>query len=168
VVQSSEKITMLTKPLTKAGKAKAQTSPEQPQATLQTGPTPEPAAPATEPAQATPQPQASQPSQSQPVSQPPSEGSGVASPAQNSTLEHSQGGVTTRDDKTDLGVPMLPGAPNEKQGPEDALGPGLKRGDYSQRLGGSAYNPHESAIPQQPRVVEIGDEAGKKGGVETS
>ncbi len=92
---------------------------------------------------------------------------GTATEAQNQALNHSQGGITTRDDATDLGVTMLPGSADEPQGPEDALGPGLKRGDYSQRMGGTGYNPHESAVPQAPRVIEIGDEAGKKGGVTT-
>lgn len=47
--------------------------------------------------------------------------------------QHSMGGVTTRDDALDLGVDMLPGDPGEAQGPEDAFGPGPKRGDYAER-----------------------------------
>jgi hypothetical protein len=100
-------------------------------------------------------------------------------------LEHTQGGVTTRDDAHDLGVPMLPGEPDEPVGPEDALGEGPKRGDYTDRLGDSSYQPHETivnpdhdpsdpespatiVVPQRPRAQEIGDVAGKKGGVETT
>ena len=83
-------------------------------------------------------------------------------------LEHSEGGTTTRDDANDLGVPMLPGDPSEPVGPEDALGEGPTRGDYRDRLGGSAYQPHDGAEPQKPRAEEIGDVKGRKGGVETS
>lgn len=96
-------------------------------------------------------------------------------------LEHSAGGVTTRDDVLDMGVPVLPGDPSEPVGPEDALGPGPKRGDYSGRLGDSNYNPHQTvAVPdakpgepnvrviaQAPLASEQGEEAGKKGGVDT-
>jgi hypothetical protein len=106
---------------------------------------------------------------------------GVASDAENRKLKHSVGGVTTRDDATDLGVPMLPGDPNEPVGPEDALGPGPKRGDYSQRIGPSNYHPTtvvprpdaQEAEPQVEVVVqrewaaEIGDEKRAKGGVST-
>lgn len=106
----------------------------------------------------------------------------IATEKQNARLEHSQGGVTTRDDATDVGVPMLPGDPSEPQGPEDALGVGPKRGDYTNRLGGSEYQPHQvvpvaDAKPgeavarveaQRPRAEDIGDEKGKKGGVETA
>lgn len=98
-----------------------------------------------------------------------------------SKLKHSQGGVTTRDDATDLGVPMVQGKADEVVGPEDALGVGPKRGDYSDRIGPSSYQPHESvrvedAKPgeptvvveaQRPRVADQGDAAGK-GGVTTS
>ena len=99
----------------------------------------------------------------------------VASEAQNSKLEHSQGGVTTRDDATDLGVPMLPGQPDEPTGPEDALGVGPKRGDYSNRIGSASYQPHESlraedgkvqVEAQRPRVEDRGDAPGK-GGVDS-
>ena len=44
-------------------------------------------------------------------------------------LEHTQGGVTTRDDVTDLGVPMKPGKADEAVIPEDALGSESVRGD---------------------------------------
>ena len=92
----------------------------------------------------------------------------VASDKQNAKLEHSQGGATTRDDATDLGVPMLAGDPAERQGPEDALGAGPKRGDYRDRLGyGDTPGPHEGGVPQAPRVNERGDVEGAKGGVDT-
>lgn len=127
----------------------------------------------------------------------------VATDKENDKLEHSQGGVTTRDDAADAGVPMLQGKPEERTGPEDALGRGPKRGDYSGRLQGSELahevvpNPDagkpvyrnsktgkpakegdENAVQvdveplgrleaQAPRVDDRGDEAGKKGGVET-
>lgn len=82
---------------------------------------------------------------------------------------------TTRD-ATDLGVPMLPGDPGEPQGPEDALGVGPKRGDYTNRIGPSHYQPHESrrtesghtvVEAQRPRAEDQGDEPGVKGGVGT-
>ncbi len=76
--------------------------------------------------------------------------------------------VTTRDDASDLGVPMLAGQSDEPQGPEDALGPGPKRGDYRNRLGDSGYMPHAGSEPQRPRAEEIGDEAGRKGGVDSA
>jgi hypothetical protein len=66
---------------------------------------------------------------------------GVASLAENADLEHTRGGVTTRDDLHDQGVPMLAGSPAEPTGPEDALGVGEKRGDYRDRIVG---HPHES------------------------
>lgn len=82
-------------------------------------------------------------------------------------------GVTTRDDKNDLGVPMLAGSSEEPTGPEDALGVGPKRGDYSDRIGPSNYQPHEN-VPgeglqaQRPRVKDVSEVAGKKGGVDTA
>jgi hypothetical protein len=108
----------------------------------------------------------------------------VASEQDNSKLEHTAGGTTTRDDALDMGVPMLPGKPDEPVGPEDALGEGPKRGDYSGRIGPSNYQPHEvraasaedvadpnkpSVIveAQRPRVDEVGDAPGK-GGVTTA
>ena len=51
------------------------------------------------------------------------------------TLEHTDGGATTRD-AMDAGVPMAP-APEpelERVGPEDALGTEPTRGDYSGRI----------------------------------
>lgn len=102
----------------------------------------------------------------------------IASDAQNDKLKHTEGGVTTRDDALDAGVPMLPGSPTEPQGPEDALGIGPKRGDYRGRVGPQDYQPHQSvpnanARPgeptahleaQRPRTEDIGDEKGVKGG----
>jgi hypothetical protein len=98
--------------------------------------------------------------------------------------EHSAGGITTRDDVTDLGVDMLPGDPDEPVGPEDALGPGPKRGDYSNQIGGDNYRPHSvesvplkerkegepivRVVDQAPRASNQGEEAGKKGGVDTT
>lgn len=94
-----------------------------------------------------------------------------------------------RDDPLDVGVPMLPSEGRERQGPEDALGVGPKRGDYTGRIGSSLYNPttteripederetdedgnvvgpHTRVVEQRPRAEEIGDEEGLKGGVET-
>lgn len=90
-------------------------------------------------------------------------------------LEHTEGGRTTRDDPADLGVPMLPGSGDEPQGPEDALGPGPKRGDYSDRVGPSDYDPHEVVAGddgvevnrQRPRASDQGEVEGEKGGVTT-
>jgi hypothetical protein len=93
---------------------------------------------------------------------------GVASESQNDKLKHSEGGTTTRDDATDLGVPMLQGDPSEPVGPEDALGDGPKRGDYSRRLGSDHYAPHRGAEAQAPKASDQGEEKGKKGGVETA
>lgn len=84
---------------------------------------------------------------------------------------------TTRHDATDMGVPMLPGTGNEPQGPEDALGPGPKRGDYTDRIGPANYRPHEVTrdadgkvvvVDQLERVGDIGDAPGLKGGVTTA
>lgn len=84
-------------------------------------------------------------------------------------------GLVVKDDPTDLGVPMLPGSPDEPVGPEDALGVGPKRGDYTGRIGPSNYQPHEARREdgkvvmeaQRPRAEDIGDAEGLKGGVET-
>lgn len=105
----------------------------------------------------------------------------TATDAQNAKLKHSQSGATTRDDATDVGVPMLQGDPSERQGPEDALGVGPKRGDYTERLARRDSAPHETrpvadAKPgeptvaneaQAPRAEDIGDAKGLKGGVDT-
>lgn len=107
---------------------------------------------------------------------------GVASERENERLQHTdelrnqaevdvpatpdvEGSITTRDDRTDLGVPMLQGSPDEPIGPEDALGSGPKRGDYRERIVG---HPHEGGEPQRPRTDQIGDEEGVKGGVDTA
>lgn len=106
----------------------------------------------------------------------------VASPAENASLEHTEGGVTTRQDATDVGVPMLQGSGDEPVGPEDALGPGPKRGDYTGRIGPSNYQPtqtvrvpdakpgepHTVVVAQRPNAEEIGEVEGEKGGVTTS
>lgn len=105
-----------------------------------------------------------------------------------------QGGATTKDDTLDAGVPMEEGSPGERQGPEDAFGEGLKRGDYSDRVGKN----HAESVPlegggepvfaededgeqvqvdnaprselrdQVARTEEVGDDSGLKGGVETT
>lgn len=81
-------------------------------------------------------------------------------------------GVTTRDDRNDLGVPMLAGDVSEPQGPEDALGDGPKRGDYSDRIGPSNYHPHanegDGLVPQRPRASDRGEVKGRKGGVDSA
>ncbi len=111
----------------------------------------------------------------------PAQNDGTATDTQNDKLKHSQGGVTTRDDALDLGVPMLPGDPSEPVGPEDALGASPTRGDYRNRLGDSNYHPHQTepvpnAKPGEPTVKvvaqrenaeNIGDLKGRKGGVDT-
>lgn len=101
----------------------------------------------------------------------------------NSKLEHSEGGTTTRDDALDSGVPMLAGDPSEPAGPEDALGAGPKRGDYSDVIGNKQHyrtvrnpdhDPDDPSSPvyvqehQNPHVAERGDVKGKKGGVDTA
>lgn len=88
-------------------------------------------------------------------------------------------GATTKDDALDNGAPMLPGDPSEPVGPEDALGSGAKRGDYSRLIGDRVYtasvpNPnHDPSDPespasviveQNPLVEQRGDEKGVKGG----
>jgi hypothetical protein len=102
-----------------------------------------------------------------------------ATAAQNDKLKHSDSGVTTRDDRLDSGAPMLAGDPSEPVGPEDALGSGPKRGDYSKLIGtgqfsASVPNPnHDRNDPNSPRSVLVhqnplveqrGDEKGVKGG----
>jgi hypothetical protein len=117
------------------------------------------------------------------------EEAGVATAAENADLEHTEGGVTTRDG-TDGGVPMAQGSGSEPVGPEDALGEGQKRGDYSERVGpghmesravegggepvyddeGNVidYKPRSELVSQSARVGEQGDVEGEKGGVTTS
>lgn len=93
---------------------------------------------------------------------------------------------TIERDVHDGGVPMLAASEprGEAAGPEDALGLGPKRGDYSGRVGGADYNPHtvvavehddgeggvtveQVAVAQKPLVDNVGDEVGLKGGVDT-
>lgn len=98
-----------------------------------------------------------------------------------SSLKHSQGGVTTRDDALDSGAPMLVGDPSEPAGPEDALGSGNKRGDYTGLIGdrqftASVPNPnHDPSDPsspasvlveQNPLIKQRGDDKGVKGGTQ--
>lgn len=90
-----------------------------------------------------------------------------------------QNGTTTRDDALDSGVPMLPGDPSEPSGPEDALGSGKKRGDYSEVIGDRQFyasvpnpdydpsdpnSPRSVLVHQNPLVEQRGDEKGVKGG----
>lgn len=90
-------------------------------------------------------------------------------------------GTTTRDDALDSGAPMLPGDGSEPVGPEDALGSGPKRGDYSKLIGNLQHsaavaNPdHDPADPNSPRsvfvhqnplVAQRGDDPGVKGGTQ--
>jgi len=101
------------------------------------------------------------------------------------TKKASEGGdeVTTAEgekverDALDQGVPMLPGSSSEPTGPEDALGEGPKRGDYSGRIGPSNYQPHETKLnddgtvrieAQRPRVEDVGEVEGRKGGVDSA
>ena len=76
-------------------------------------------------------------------------------------------GFIVKDDPTDLGVPMRP-APEGwvQQGPEDALDPGPKRGDYSGRLGDTIHVQTEAVyrgpVPEygeDPRIVARGQNA---------
>jgi hypothetical protein len=130
------------------------------------------------------------------------EAAGVAKPEDNAELKHTvelegdeKGATTTRKDVLDQGVPMLQGSPSEPQGPEDAFGPGEKRGDYQQRVGAAVgmaesfesvpdpdggepitdddgnvvdHTPRFKLVPQTPRTADIGDVEGEKGGVTTT
>ncbi len=103
--------------------------------------------------------------------------------AETKQAKHSEGGVTTKDDKLDSGVPMLAGDPSEPVGPEDALGKGAKRGDYSDVVGNKQHyqsvpNPKwdgsDWTVPryvlehQNPNVDDVGEVKGKKGGVNSA
>jgi hypothetical protein len=66
---------------------------------------------------------------------------------------------------SDEGVEMVPGTKPEPTGPEDALGSGLKRGGYEDRQDGAAH--FEGGEEQNPRVEEVGDTLGNKGGVDS-
>ncbi len=102
-----------------------------------------------------------------------------ASEQDNDKLKHPEGGVTTRNDALDSGAPMLQGDPSEPVGPEDALGSGPKRGDYSKLIGTGQFSasvpnpdrdPEDPSSPasvlvhQNPLVEQRGDEKGVKGG----
>lgn len=98
-------------------------------------------------------------------------------PAERGTAQNAPEGSTTKDDALDMGVPMLPGSAKEPVGPEDALGVGAKRGDYTDRVGPSNYQPHEIVVdddgtghvePQRPRTADIGEVEGRKGGVDSA
>lgn len=67
----------------------------------------------------------------------------------------------------DLGVPMHDGDPAEPVGPEDALGVGEKRGDYSGRGDGSDHYIGTAAQAYGP-WGEHADQPTKKGGVTTT
>jgi hypothetical protein len=84
----------------------------------------------------------------------------VASPAENAKLEHTAGGKTTRDDPLDAGVPMTQGDPREPIGPEDALGPGPKRGDYSGRIDAGPHLVSEPIPPGEREDVILKDDDG--------
>lgn len=87
--------------------------------------------------------------------------------------------TTTRDDALDSGAPMLKGDASEPAGPEDALGSGKKRGDYSGLIGNQEFyasvpnpnhdpedpnSPASVLVHQNPLVGQRGDEQGVKGG----
>lgn len=79
--------------------------------------------------------------------------------------EEAEAPAEGRDETTKDGVPMLPGSGDEPTGPEDALGKGPKRGDYSNVTDDT---PHfEGDTHQNPHVEEVGDAEGQKGGVDT-
>jgi hypothetical protein len=103
----------------------------------------------------------------------------MAAKDSNDNLKHSEGGVTTRDDALDSGAPMLQGDASEPVGPEDALGSGPKRGDYSKLIGNLQFHasvpnpnydpadpnsPRSVLVAQNPLVEQRGDEKGVKGG----
>jgi hypothetical protein len=86
---------------------------------------------------------------------------------------------TTKDDALDNGAPMLPGDASEPVGPEDALGSGPKRGDYSKLIGNGQFtasvpnpdydpadpnSPRSVIVEQNPLVEQRGDDKGVKGG----
>jgi hypothetical protein len=87
-----------------------------------------------------------------------------------SDLTHTFGGTHSRHDSHDSGAAMVQGDPSEPQGPEDAFGPGQKRGDYRELV--DQRVPHYEVLPEGPRLQnslpdDIGDDPGKKGGVDT-
>ncbi len=90
-------------------------------------------------------------------------------------------GTTTRDDALDSGAPMLEGDGSEPSGPEDALGSGKKRGDYSGLIGNQEFyasvpnpdrdstdpsSPASVLVHQNPLVKDRGDDKGVKGGTQ--
>lgn len=89
-------------------------------------------------------------------------------------------GTVVKTDGLDAGVPMLPGDPSEPVGPEDALGPGPKRGDYTDRIDSGPHQvseripdakpgePHTRLVDASERAEDIGAAKGVKGGVGTT
>jgi hypothetical protein len=90
---------------------------------------------------------------------------------------------TVERDLLDSGVPMIETDwRDEPTGPEDALGEGPTRGDYSERIGPSNYHPHqvvageqredgsfEPVVQRQRDFVEQGETPpGTKGGVNSA
>lgn len=75
----------------------------------------------------------------------------------------------------DDGVPMIEGDPTEPQGPEDAAGLGVKRGDYSNRGDGKLHHYEygrdadgELDVRDQQALLEATPDSpgeGEKGGV---
>ena len=56
--------------------------------------------------------------------------------------------VIAKTDPTDVGVPMRPAPAGwTHQGPEDALDPGPKRGNYADRLGETRHTQTEAVLP---------------------
>lgn len=91
----------------------------------------------------------------------------VADARANAKLEHTAGGATTRDGM-DAGVPMIAGDPREPIGPEDAFGPGPKRGDYSGRINAGPSLQTE-VIPEPERLKQARKIAdGSDGGLTVS
>jgi hypothetical protein len=99
---------------------------------------------------------------------------------QNDKVEADQ---TVERDALNMGVPMveIDDPFDEPTGPEDALGEGVTRGDYSGRIGPSNYHPH-TVVPGETRedgstvpvvqyqrdFVQQGETpAGTKGGVDS-
>jgi len=78
-------------------------------------------------------------------------------------LEHTQGGVHTRADTTDVGVPMAAPTGPQTVGPEDAAGLKPTRGDYTARTStGTSIEPIPPAeqVPNGPRVRVVHQGAG--------
>jgi len=62
--------------------------------------------------------------------------------------KHTKTDVIAKTDPTDVGVPMRPAPAGwTHQGPEDALDPGPKRGNYTGRLGETRHTQTEAFLP---------------------